>query len=645
MVCLRAADHPLLTPLFIESVSRQVSDQLTNYFGTLADVRVRTRGHWLLDAFPHQPADRPPLSAADFRTHALREKIFLVHLDHADGFYRIAWRQIDGPTQQVGAVLARTTPDRPWVGKAVCMAIRDDFALIADVAPSPSGQTARLAFRGGPEHLPLVTSLLREGAVFLPFWLLRVRDELLRRPIPNTYLYVPPGEDVRQARVVTNLADPFPQRGVIVGCEAIKLNTQSGRLRLRLVDVDTGLPVVDGSVMANDRGFDALQDSDILARPDRLGCVLSPQAFQHLAHVKISHGGSVIRLPIPITGPLCEHVVKLRLDSAAGRKEDFHRELRFLIQDAQGILTTQAAAVREFNELNRNKRYEEALQIVRSARDYAEPRCQNANRSLLTLRDTARDWRDDATESLLQAAGPQVALAAQRQTELRNLSYSLEKAVEKKGAQERADVSIEQGQQAERRGDIDQALEHYDQALAEQPDQPALRRRHEELQKAWAVKNPAHDEARRFIYQQWSQAEITAVERLLPQARRAFETLQANRDDLSARRLSAANSEQLGHLNAIVDQLAQRGTEADQAELEKYVRLTEELASFQTAVADFLEQAASGLPPPAVTETPTPPPPQSDPAPPSAGPKPKSNPQTPLPGLEEEEEQEETPPS
>src|SRR5687768_15441442 len=62
VVCLRFADDPTLTPLFVDAVQRQVRDQLTNYFGPLAEIEVLTGGHWLIDEFAGQPIDEPPLT-------------------------------------------------------------------------------------------------------------------------------------------------------------------------------------------------------------------------------------------------------------------------------------------------------------------------------------------------------------------------------------------------------------------------------------------------------------------------------------------------------------------------------------------------------------------------------------------------------
>ncbi|NLX55013.1 MAG: hypothetical protein GXY58_07865 [Planctomycetaceae bacterium] len=608
LVCLRAADRPILTPLFVSTVARQVRDQTVNYFGALAEVDVRTSGHWLLDDFPHQGVDAPALTPASLAAHGIQGTVFLAGLDYRDGFYEVSWRQADASTGQAGPLRRRRTTDRQWVSKAICLAIRSDFPVLADVRPDPSNEFVHLTLRG-EGHGTRLGELVGQRCVLRPYWVLRLRQGLERRPVPNTLLYIDRERGTDTARVATNLSEPWPRRAVIAGFEAVKLSTQTGRLRIRLLDAESRLPVPDCSVSANDRGYESLSEADLLERPDREGWVLAAREFRQIAFVKVSHGDAVVRMPVPITEDLCEQVILIHADQDAGEKEDFRRSLRFLVQDLQSIQTMRAAAIREFNELNSQKKYEEGLARVRAALEFIEGRLQNARSSLVALQERA-GRRDEGSRALVQAAARQINEADDGVSALRRTRDDVETAITKRDAQARANVIIGVAQQQEQDGDIDEAILRYELALSEQPDQPALREKVDQLRKTWQVKGPDHEQARTLIYQRWAKAEVTEIESLLPQVQKALDTLRARGDPLSARRLSIVNNSHLGQLNAVIDQLSLRSAEEDKAELEKYAALTEKLAAFQTRVVDYLEQALTESPPAAPAET-TPQPPST----------------------------------
>jgi tetratricopeptide (TPR) repeat protein len=628
VICLRAVDHPILTPLFVNSVRREVHDQLGNCFGTLAEVDVRTTGHWLLDEYPHQDISQPDLTPQLLAAHPPEDKVFLIVLDYRDGSYQIHWRQADGKLLHVGPVCHRTTPDRQWVGKGVCLAIKEDFAVVADLEPGPYKETVPLKFRGR-EQAAQLTDLLGERCVLKPFSVLRQKDRLERRPIPNTYLYVDRTTGLHQAHVVTNLAEPWPQRAAIAGYEALRVSTQSGRIRLRLLDADTGTPVVNCTVMANDQGFDRLQPADQLGPPSREGYVLSQKTYRDLAYVKVTHGGATLKLPLPITDEVSELLVWLRVDRTAGQKDDFRRALRFLVEDTQSIRVMQTDAVREFNEFNKSKRYEEALQRVRGAIEFVEPRLQNAIGSMNRLQQQSRPL-GDKPDPLLKLASQQIAEGGQRMTDLRSLQQALDTAIKKRDAQARANVVIKLGQQAEHDGDIDEALVRYRLALNEQPEQPELTEKIDKLQRAWETKGPEHVQARAFLCDRWAHAEAD-VATLLPEAIKAFGVLLANEDHLCARRLLKINLGRLQYVNDVIEQISQRmlqqNTPAESAELDKYSNLAQQIADFQTKVTDYLERALAKAPPATPPAGPAPPvPDDSSPDTPPATPRPATPP-------------------
>ncbi len=614
-VCLRFTDDPMLTPLLVAAVERQVRDQLTNYLGPLAQLEVLTHGHWLLDEFPSQPIDEPPLTPQVLADRQVQGKIFLVTIDHVDELYHVACRHVDSRVQYVGEPRSRTTPDRQWLGKAVCLAIKEDFLPVAVITPAQQGKTVKLAFQGA-QWRPQLIALLGEDCILQPYWVFKQRGGAsFRVPIPFTVLRLRTRDGITQATVISNLSNPWRRTARVAGFEAIKLNTQPGRIRLQLVDAATELPVMKCVVSANDQGFDEFQDGDILDSPNRDGVVVSREEYGHLAFVRVSQGGgAALQLPVPITGAVCEQVVKLTVDKAAGAKSDFERNLRFLVQDVQTLAAVQADGVREANDLNSAKRYEDAIRRVEAAVNSVRPLRTAAQSNYLELTNQAPQL-GQADKPLLKWVGEQLKEIRDREADLGRMVQALNDAIDLRTAQGNANRLIEQAIQAERDANIEEAITRYELALSEQPQQPELRKKLEQLKEAWRIKNPAHGQARRFVYEIWAKAEVTEVEQLLLEAAGVLQTLKSVQDHLTMQRLLAVNGEHLSALVATVEQAEARGGEADLAESQKYARLLDRVADFNDEAAEAMQAALAGAP--TVANDTAPPDPVPNPAAPS----------------------------
>ncbi len=625
-ILLKFSEAPLLTPFFRRSLARQVKDQLANYFGSLANVRVETEKHWLLDALQGHDIDEQFVTSETLAQRQAPEKTFVVVVDH-DGLYRVRWRQIDGLRRLVCPVRERTTPDRQWVGKAVCLAVKDDFAPVATVKKVPgSRDQVDLEFRGS-QHYDQLGRWLGEDCILQPYWVVRQRSgPSLRVPIPNTVLRMKRRQGRTQAVVVSNLTDPLRPRARVTGFEAVRISTCAGRLRLRVVDAETGGPALNCLVYANDRGFDQLGDEDGLGDPDPNGYVLSRRSFSNLAYIRIAQGGSVVRIPLPITDPLCRLQCQIRVDPEAGEKSAVQRELRFLSQDLQVLQLLINDVVTETNTLNEGKRYEEALQKVKSGLQSVSPLCETAGATYGEIQSRARKLQMDSN-SMLKWAGDELQDVKQRTGELSHLGDSLQQTIDKITAQGQANVLIELGVQFEKDGDAEEAIARYTLALKEQPDQPKLKERLEKLQEAWRIKSPQHKAARDLVYQRWAQTQVDQIEKVLPEAVAAFQTLKSAGDTPSARKLVKINGQKMSDLNDLIEILAAREDKSDLADHEKYVKLVQRLLAFQKSVTEYLSGASSQpsaapSPAPGGTSTPagpsTPAPPQPTTTPPSA---------------------------
>lgn len=607
LVALHFSDDAAFTPAFANSVERQVRDQTRNLFGPLAEVEVATK-HPLIERLRAAGMEafslRPDEFAANL-TFGERpcDKVFLFDLDFRSPGYRLAWRQLDGDVEQLGPLRSRETPDRQWVAKAVALAIQEDFAPVALVLPTVERNKVQLEFRGSLiEKGRRLSAWLGDDCILQPYWVVQQADgSLARVALPYTVLRVERGDGAngggKWARVITNLPNPWLQSARVVGFQACKLHTQSGRFRLRLVDQASGAPVQNCAVYASDRGFEVIDDASRLADPDARGYVVVSRPLEHLAYLRISQGaGPGIQLPLPITADWCELTCQVAIDEGAAERNDLERQTGYLVEDLKALQAGLSDRVREVNRLNADKRYEEALRETRDALSYGEKYSASALKNQRVLRKRWEQLKLAPSTALAWLEKESQELALQ-QSGLETLAENLDRIIQRNDAQSRANVLIELGAQEERNGDIDQAIDKYVLALGEQPEQPAVEKRLAQLKAAWQIKNPAHRQARRFIFEIWNKVDLPGLESQLPEAERAFSAVQSAGDFLASGKLLKINERLVSDVDRLVQQLADRDGEADRQEHEKYVALLERLAKFQQSVAEYYGAASleSGL--------------------------------------------------
>jgi tetratricopeptide (TPR) repeat protein len=584
-VCLRFSEDPLLTDLFQQSLARSVQDQLGNYFGSAAVIQVKLAKHWLLEALAGQRLSERALSPELLARNPSAEKVVLTEIDWRDGQYQIQWLTIDGSMQFVGALTTRATPDRQWVAKAVCLAVRDDFAPIADVEPQ-AGDAGKVKLRfHGPQDDTQLAAWLGETCILQPYWMVRQPNgSLVRVAIPHTVLRTS-GSETTRAVVVSNLSNPWKRTARVVGFQALKLRTQQGRLRLHLVD-QAGRPAVNCLVAANDRGFDRLTDADSLGDVDHRGYLSTSREFAHLAYVRLTHGGAQLNLPVPITGDVCSVQYKLQVTPQDGERTAWQRAMRYLVHDLQILTALLDERFGEVNRYNGEKRYEEALQRVHQAQAAMRPLAVAAFEDHAELAAKApRVGQQGST--LLQWTSEQLDALRASERKLQQLAVDLQKAIDDVAAQARADVLIQLGGEAEKNGDYDEAIARYELALNERPDQPKLKQLVDKLKALRAIKDAEHGAARDFIYKEWENVELSRLAAVFPRAEKAFETLVRVGDYMAARKLSKINARHLSELSNLVDLITERGQESEQAELESYVNLIQRFADFQQQIGPF----------------------------------------------------------
>lgn len=575
VVALNFSDDPTFTRFFKASVGREVRDQTANALGSLAEVQVREEVSPAEDSATFPQLAEPP----DW------DKLFRIAIDADGPAYRILWRQLDAAVQYAGPLRTRTTPDRQWLAKAICLAVQEDFAPVATV--KPNGKNVRLSL-GGADRAALA-KWLPEGSVMQPYWVIRDRDgRLACTPIPHTLLRIDQPNSPDQAAVISNLADPWRRSARVVGFRAIKLPTQSGRFRLRLVNAQTGSPLLAARVAANSAGFETLADRDRLPYPDAEGYVVAPRPFDRLAYLQISQGKtSVYRMLLPITEDWCDVEYRLTVDPKSDEKNEWHRQLRYRMQDVQVLEGTLDEAIREVNALNRDKRYEDAFQRVKAALDQFRPLAKAAREGVEQLEAEAAKL-ELGQPPLLAWSREQLDQLDARERELGQLQDDLGATVENVDAQNRARVLVRLAAQAESAGDVDDAIAKYELALQEVPDQATVREHVEKLRESWRIKGPEHQQARDFV-RKFAKTPVDALEPLVPQATDALATIQKAGDRLTAKLLLKATDDQYRELADLTEMLAARNSEADREQAKRLLALGESLDQLRTQAKQFID--------------------------------------------------------
>lgn len=596
LVCLQFSDDPLFTRLYTSSVQRQVKDQLSNYFGSLAQVEVATQ-HPLLERIAGDDVRSLEPAASEFAALQIPDKAFVFSLRNADGLYQLHWRQLDGLMQQVSSPQTQLTPDRQWLTKAICLAVRNDFAPVVVVKPDEAvkdtGQV-KLEFASAA-HRQLIGRWLTLDTILQPFWVLKQKDgSLVRVPIPYTVLRIGKNDTGGTATFHSNASNPWKPTPRLVRYEALKVSTQAGHLRIRMVNSEDGSPMTGCIVRANTQGYAAQEDSHLFTIPDRRGTVVSLKPIEHLAFVDVLQGGrSWLKIPVAITAPMCELTLKISRDESAKEKSDWDRRLRYLVQDVSILQTSINNQVRDTNQMHDEKKYEEELRLIKSVLVDVTAGREAANRSRDGLDREAGQLKLPPS-TLLTWADAQLKEIGGTEKALAKKAADLDAMIQKMDAQARAQVLINAGDAAADLGDYAEALDKYGLALAEQPDQPKLTQRIKDLKGVWEIKSPAHEQARTFVFERWAKTEVTELTAQFDEAERALATLREVGDYLTAQRLLKVNNEHIAGISGVIDLLISSGSERDVEDAAKYQQLLDKMAGFQQRIGDFIQTAASG---------------------------------------------------
>jgi hypothetical protein len=582
-VVLHIAEHRTLTPIFQETLERQLRSYLQLTYGKLARVEIH-RNHPQLPEILKKGLQQ----ALDGWDDLSGIKTHFVLLNFVDGRYELQARQHDGISGLSSPVVRRdATSDPGLVARKAALLVDRDFGLTGTVISS-EGDQVKLAIRGGGLGVPLerwlkpddvlaVARITREGgrerAARLEWTVLQVVEE--------------PRAGICLCRFTTRFQEnELVQGGTILGYRGLRLTTTSAPLRLRLVeDTDRAqVPLPGVPVHVSRLGFDDPKTLKLTSRSD--GLVVTDQTFTNVAYVSVLSGVRA-RFPVAIVD---QETITCRL--VTNPEADAREQLRQRRDRWIRRMDDLAAAAED-----RRKLLEEQL---KQARAEALASARTALKALSEDIDSLQLERNQLAEAAAGAGkkGLELDQGDQRLEELRHsrdvlaqIAGSLQRILAEENSEKTKTLRslLQRGRLLEARAEYEEAIKLYKQVLAESPDQPKVKSYLANLEQTWEIKNnPTHQAARDFVYRQWSQPLDTAgLKAALPRARNSLETFKKAGDRLSARKLALAN---LVHAPALEKRLAvlrQRPGEDSTNETRLIRQLAQDLARLSADAVAF----------------------------------------------------------
>ncbi|MBX7104379.1 MAG: hypothetical protein K1X57_09860 [Gemmataceae bacterium] len=525
-VVVRYSPHRLLDAEFRRKVGDEVASCLITSLTGIAGVRVFDGEMERVPAWDH--AAKLGLGQLDRWTSPDRAKTHFVEIDLLGQQFRIRSRQYDGSLGWAcPRVRESTSLDRATVGRQVVDHVVSDFGLTGTIARSDGDRSASVAIAGGLSDDRL-RDWVRPGDVFAIVQATGGRAS----EVPHAYFVASgPAEGGKiLGRIESRFAKPLNgwEAGVF---RVVRLGAAHDRVKLRVVGPD-GITPAEVAVRLSAAGS-ATTDAVKEQGDTRGGRFLSTAAYDRLAFATVSVGDRVIaRLPVAVLGSEAT-TIEVRTDpggESAALGDADGRAVRNRAHDTLVRLSEDTADLRSLMQQGKNRaalgRVTEIVRrleddVARLTGDLAAFRVRSPQTPLDGVDRTMRDLRQqlqvlrDARTKLEQA----VAAA--------NSPEADQKRAAIQGLLARADQELQDA-------DFDKSLATLDEILRQAADWPEVKARRDRLTAAWAVKSPAHKEARALVFGEWSKAQsLDDAARLLDAVQAAFATCKSVGDKLT----------------------------------------------------------------------------------------------------------------
>jgi tetratricopeptide (TPR) repeat protein len=621
-VVLKAQPHPLLSGAFREQLKRDLAATLAPALGSLGTVEVVD-----LDDLPRdkwqplwQQFDDKGFSALDATRDLTSAKTHFLTLEYKDGQYHLESRQHDGFTGLASPVVRKENVRAPeLVGRTAGLMLDRDFGLAGTVEPGPRDE-ARIILRAG--QIGRVDRFVKVGDIFAVSQVtktnrpapppVRTATGKIIAPPPGS---VPPPGLSAQPRSFTLLrvsevgADGVLKCNVLTrwkvamdpkkaaGYRCLKLGTTEEPLTVRLVSHSGALQKSAGQVRvrATETGFSAPDEPQDYFE-FKNGVYRSPRPFANVACVVVSLvGGEAQQYPIPILGA---EPVNLQFETSlqAAQAAEFVRaalSARARVDDARNAQSICFEATAKLIDKQKN---EEALARARSGHDAADAADKGITDDLKQLKEQVGLSPDGPK----LVAGIEQNLVAMREfnAKLKQHIGKLEEVVRREkdptiGARQvQAEALAERIKLLLGRGDVDEAINAYDQLatlLPEGDEVKQVRDARDKLKAEWKPKSPAHAKARDYLLKTWpGVATIPDFKDSLPQIGAAVDECMKAGDRYTLRKLLSIFTGSIVKLKELTDPLDQNA-DADRKLAQDAKDVGEAMAALEARIQKFVK--------------------------------------------------------
>jgi tetratricopeptide (TPR) repeat protein len=504
------------------------------------------------------------------------------------------------------------------VGRTAGLMLDRDFGLAGTVEAGPKDE-AKITLRAG--QLGSVDRLVKVGDVFAVSQVTKTN-----RPAPppartatGKIIAPPPGsvpppglsaapraftllrvnevgkEGILRCSVLTRWKEAMPQKvGNLAGYRCMKLGTVEEPLAVRLVSSSGVMQKTAGqvTVRGNEAGFNAPADPrDSFEFKD--GLFRSTRPFANVACVVVAlAGGEAQQYPVPILGG---DPVSLQFETSlqAAESAAFIRAATAALQRAADARHAQVICSDATAKLIDKQKNAEALARAKGGHRAADAADKSIAEDLVRLKE----------QVALAPEGPRIVAAIEQNLRaLRDFNQKLgdhikklEDVVRKENDPTVAARQVQIESTVERikillaRGDVDEAINAYDQLITLDPDNADAKNQRDKLKADYKARSPEHARARDYLLKNWPAiATIPDYVESLPRIGAAVEECMKNGDRFTLRKLLTVFTGSIVKLKELTDLLDQN-SDTDRKLAADANRVGETMAALETRIREYLE--------------------------------------------------------
>lgn len=579
--------HPIMTPEFIDQMTKEIADLLQSDLGATAKVDVQNSSNNLMNKVL-----RSGWTALDGPQALSDRKQFLVRVTYQDGDYEVSARQVDGDTGVVSPLRRSRTSDRQWLARQTALMLAQDFGMTAELQAIPGVATNWKMNLRGARLGKAETIRLGAGDVFNVVKVTGSGPDAKVERVPDAVLYITSTDD-RYETISARLYHSFGAKSPMQNTRnssyrAIKLGTKTVPLSLKLVDKETGQPLTGYEVRNFPSGFDN-GSANSLGASNGQGNVKSSEPIKNVAFVRIMLGGvGKYDVPIPL---LDENQVLVQI----GNTQAFLQleEIKFEHERWR----------RRYNQILAEADVEYQIDVANKMRQGKEKEALAGAKKLLPKLKADIDELKPETDRVRKLAQAMPA-AAKIVEDINNAEAALDKFhtgletfVKDIESPTEDKILIKKAQLAEDALDFDEAIKLYNQAFKINPNTtPAIRNRVKEMIRLWNNKNPELLAARKYFKEVWlpvgeRRLDWQSLEKELVTANKQFDAVQINKDYLTCQVADAGIKQYVKQLIAVRETLSKNVTAETVDTQVQLDRTIDALAAFEKKVIQSYKEA------------------------------------------------------